>query len=65
MKPDKKNYFIFSALLPVSEDGPLAPPTLHLVTTLASDLGQAQELTSAAGLTLLGQLDEDGKLLEP
>jgi hypothetical protein len=56
--------YIYSATLPVQMDGPLAPPTQFPITILAEDLEQARKLTEEAGLTLIGQLDTEGKLMK-
>lgn len=50
----------FAALLPVSEDGPVAAPTNHPITTLAASREQADELALAAGLVILHRIDADG-----
>jgi len=64
MKPKNKNFYRFAALMPVMEDGPLAAPTMHEITTLADGLEQARELAAEAGLTLLGQLDNKGNIIQ-
>lgn len=63
-QPENKSYYQFAATLPVAEDGPNAPPTGHPVTTLADSLEQARALAGDAGLTLLGQLDAEGNIIE-
>jgi hypothetical protein len=65
MEPENRRLFVYSALLPVAEDGPGLPPTMHPVTTLAGSLEQARELAAGAGLELLGQLGTDGRIMEP
>ena len=65
MTPGNKQFHRFAALLPVQEDGPDAPPTMHPVTTLADDIEQATWLARDAGLVLVGQIDTAGNLIHP
>ncbi len=55
----------FAATLPVMEDGPLAPPTPVPITILADSVTAAEQQTGDAGITLIGQLDTEGKLIKP
>lgn len=62
-KPDHVTYNIFAATLPVMEDGPLAPPTPARITILAEDMKQARQLGGEAGLTVIGQVMKDGRIV--
>lgn len=61
-KPDHVTYNIFAATIPIMEDGPLAAPTPARITILAEDIEQARQLGGEAGLTVLGQVMNDGRV---
>jgi hypothetical protein len=56
--------YIYAATLPVQMDGPVAPATGVPITILASSIKDARKQARDAGLTLLGQINAEGKLLK-
>ncbi len=57
--------YIYAATMPVQMDGPNAPPTQVPLTILAENLEDAINQAEEAGLTLIGQVDTNNRIMKP
>ena len=62
-KPDHVTLNIYAATIPIQEDGPLAEPTPAPMTILAANMKEAKKQARQAGLTVLGQVMGDGRIV--